>query len=199
MATDGPELISLSIANRSAGTVARTIEIETRKPADAFANRIVERSGKTERGQVHPILTFRRVRSANEPIETVPEIQHGVGVECVNFVYHSLSGLEDKPVSDVNRIGVVVVGALPVIPTVTTKQFVFVADALVKADGVIAVRRVEKFGKRRVSNVVVEKKITLCSVFGCAPECHHGLGYRTDSGIGNFVAAELCTVSNVAA
>ena len=107
--------------------------------------------------------------------------------------------MEDKPVSYINRIGVVVVAALPVIPTVATKQLVVVADALVQPDGVVSVRRIEKLGKRRVSNVVVEQKVTLRSVFWCSPERHHCLSYRTYSAVRNFVVRELRAISNVAA
>jgi hypothetical protein len=193
------ELIRVAIANRSAGAVPRAIEIETRKATDAFADCVVERRRKTERGQVQSILAFRCIRSADETIKAIPEIQHGVGIDRVNFVQDRLFGGEDKSVSDVNRIRVVVIGALPVVPAIATKQFVFLADTLVQPDGVVSVRRIKKLGKRRVSNVVVEQKVTLRSVFRCAPVRHHSLGYRTDPGIGNLVARELRAVSDVAA
>ena len=111
---DGTKLISVAIANRRAST-SSAVEIEARKASNAFTNRIVIRSRKTEGRQIHPVLTFRRVRTADEAIEAVPEIEHSAGIESMNLVHHRLLGDEEKPVPDIDAVGVVVVATLPVV------------------------------------------------------------------------------------
>src|SRR5262245_52070292 len=156
MTANRPELVSVAVADRGAGGSVR-VKVEARKPPGDFANGIVERSRKPQRRQVHSILTFRRVRTADEAIETIPEIQHGTGTERVNLVHHRLFRNKEKAVAEINGSAVVVISALPVVPAIAPEQLVLFANVLVEPDRVVPVWRIECFSKRRISDVVVKK------------------------------------------
>ena len=63
---------------------------------------LLKEAGKPKRGKIHPILAFRGVRSADEAIKAIPEIQYRAGSEGMNSVHNSLFRHEDKPVSNVD-------------------------------------------------------------------------------------------------
>src|SRR5213592_4988662 len=123
MTANRPELVSVAIAH-SGARGSRRAKVEAREPPGDFADGTVEGSRKTECRQVQSILAFRRVGTTDEAIETVAEIQHGTGIERVNLVDHRLFRNKEKAIADVDRIGVVVIGALPVVPAVAPEQLV---------------------------------------------------------------------------
>jgi hypothetical protein len=52
----------------------------------------------------------------------------------MNFVDYRLLGDENEPIPDVDRIGVVVVGALPVVRAVAAEDFVLFTNGLINAN-----------------------------------------------------------------
>jgi hypothetical protein len=154
---DRTKLIRVAVANCCSRTPS-AVEIKTRKAPIPFPDRIVEGRWETERSEVHSVLAFRCICTANKAIESVTDIQDGVGVEGMNLVNHPLFGDELKAVANVNRSGVVIVSALTVVPTVAAKYLVVVTSALVQPQRVIPVRWIQQLGQRRIANVVIDTK-----------------------------------------
>ena len=50
--------------------------------------------------------------------------------------------MKEKPIANILGAGVVIVGALPVVPTITTEQFVLFANDLVNPNRVVPIGRI---------------------------------------------------------
>ena len=157
MTADRTKLIRVAVTN-CCSRAASAVEIKTRKAPDTFAYRVVERRREAKRSKVHSVLAFRRIRTADKAIESITDIQDGVGVEGMNLVNHPLFGHEEKPVTNIKCSGVVIVGTLTVVPTVAAKRLFRITNALVQPNRVISVRRIQQLGKRRIPNVVIDPK-----------------------------------------
>ena len=110
----------------------------------------------------------------------------------MNLVHHRLFRNKEKAVADVDRIGVVVIGALPVVPAVAPEQLVIVANVLVESNRVVPVWRIECFSKRRIGEVVVENTCRYC-LWRTEVSCH-SLRDRVDAVRRNYVVREGGTI-----
>ncbi len=157
MTADRTKLIRVAVAN-CCSRAPSAVEVKTREAPDTFAYSVVERSWEAKRSKVHSVLAFRCIRTADKAIESITDIQDGVGVEGMNLINHRLFGDKLKPVTNISCSRVVIVSTLTVVPTVAAKRLVLITNALVQPNRVISVRRIQQLGKRRIPNIIIDPK-----------------------------------------
>jgi hypothetical protein len=66
----------------------------------------------------------------------------------MDLIHHALLRDKEKPITNILSASVVIVGALPVVPTIATKHFVLFTNHLVKPNRVVPVGRIHRLRKR---------------------------------------------------
>src|SRR5262249_55395661 len=115
-------------------------DVETRESPAVLRDRTVVRSREAHRRQVESLVRGIVTVNADEPVVAVSHVQNGRRVESVNVIERALPGNELEQRASRNIIEIVVVGAIPIIPTCPPEDAILLADVVIDADraGVVA-------------------------------------------------------------